>query len=121
MSSDSLQCSGIAQSRYLGYNRSCRVYDWFPNPLKASGAGEGITDSGPCAEVAQLVEHVTENHGVRSSILRLGTFVRKTHLKVPLNSRQRLIVAYLVAYRRYGTEKVISGLSATSRCSIGMA
>src|SRR5215210_6422795 len=28
----------------------------------------------PCrAEVAQLVEHVTENHGVASSILALGT------------------------------------------------
>ena len=26
-----------------------------------------------CAEVAQLVEHVTENHGVGSSILPLGT------------------------------------------------
>jgi hypothetical protein len=28
------------------------------------------------AEVAQLVEHMTENHGVSSSILLLGTFVR---------------------------------------------
>jgi hypothetical protein len=27
----------------------------------------------PSAEVAQLVEHVTENHGVGSSILPLGT------------------------------------------------
>ena len=27
----------------------------------------------PRAEVAQLVEHVTENHGVRGSIPRLGT------------------------------------------------
>ena len=26
------------------------------------------------AEVAQLVEHMTENHGVSSSILLLGTF-----------------------------------------------
>ena len=27
----------------------------------------------PCAEVAQSVEHMTENHGVGSSILPLGT------------------------------------------------
>ena len=27
----------------------------------------------PCAEVAQLVEHVTENHGVGGSIPSLGT------------------------------------------------
>ena len=30
-------------------------------------------DPARCAEVAQLVEHVTENHGVGSSILPLGT------------------------------------------------
>ena len=30
-----------------------------------------------CAQVAQLVEHVTENHGVGGSIPSLGTIVSK--------------------------------------------
>ena len=66
---------GIAQPGYLGYNRSCQVQDWFLSLLKPPELAKGTMGIGLCAEVAQLVEHVTENHGVRSSILRLGTTI----------------------------------------------
>ena len=47
--------------RPVGYGRTCMVY-W--------GFVDGVP---PRAEVAQLVEHTTENRGVGSSILPLGT------------------------------------------------
>ena len=38
------------------------------------------------AEVAQLVEHATENRGVRSSILRLGTCQHRVTSKSGIGS-----------------------------------
>jgi hypothetical protein len=40
------------------------------SPLRFNGASVSTT---PLAQVAQLVEHVTENHGVGGSIPPLGT------------------------------------------------
>ena len=52
-------------ARRLGYGRTCMVY-W--------GFVSGVP---PRAEVAQLVEHTTENRGVGSSILPLGTITSR--------------------------------------------
>ncbi len=38
--------------------------------------GDALGGNHGNAEIAQLVEHVTENHGVASSILALGTDMR---------------------------------------------
>ena len=58
--------------RRLGYGRTCMVY-W--------GFVSGVP---PRAEVAQLVEHTTENRGVGSSILPLGTITSPTNSRVPM-------------------------------------
>ena len=39
----------------------------------APRCSRGLATASPCAQVAQLVEHVTENHGVGGSIPPLGT------------------------------------------------
>jgi hypothetical protein len=48
-----------------------RLLDWNPSKLLKPPPSEAISASS--AQVAQLVEHVTENHGVGGSIPSLGT------------------------------------------------
>ncbi len=55
-----LQCG-----RQVRYRTFASLAHRFPRPRASIS----------CAEVAQSVEHVTENHGVGSSILPLGTIL----------------------------------------------
>lgn len=51
------------------------------SPHKANGAGNKAPVRPRTAQVAQLVEHMTENHGVGGSIPPLGTIQRRRRVE----------------------------------------
>ena len=68
-----MQPWAFAHERHAG-GGPLRVLDSADSSLyNAPRFAERPTLGRPGAQVAQLVEHVTENHGVRGSIPRLGT------------------------------------------------
>ena len=68
------------------------VLDWRAGPVVSSGPPTGRRRPGDKrAEIAQLVEHATENRGVASSILALGTITGR-------GGRHRAEVAQLVEH-----------------------
>ena len=92
---------------------ACRTL--LPASLLSSAAVAGATRfSSGRAEIAQLVEHVTENHGVASSILALGT----TN-PVGWSGRLRAGVAQLV--ERHLAKVKVAGSNPVSRSILSTA
>ena len=65
------------------------------------------------AEIAQLVEHATENRGVASSILALGTTHGWTDLRAEV---AQLVEHHLAKVRVAGSSPVFRSNSLSDRC-----